>query len=237
MEHYSLRNVLSIVVILVLVFSYPLSSSKEGELHDNLIYMNNNDLNKTASDITTPTKLPKPNNPFGKNIENVPFETLLNWNKKQIIDYAIQYALNTKSDFLPKNYDAVKVYLDADGIEVIFGEGMKAYDYNGGRRMDKVFLTVRIYKNNKVVTGSEGDMKMTKRDYEILDFVLKSNPYKDEENDIVIEDHSEKDSYNVSLEGEFAVGIYEVNKKTGEWTYITHKRYAGNKGESRKEII
>jgi|GEM_PF-6071992 len=144
--------------------------------------------------------------------------------RKRIIELALEVAKEVGSTMVPSSDTGVKVLGNDKMIRVELARGFRAYTDNGIRTITSITLTVNFDPSPS--TSYEGDDLMTKEDERILSFVLKKMPPNYEYLELTIGDDPSADSYDVSLDGEYALGRHSVDKKTGEWTYITHKHYA-----------
>lgn len=160
--------------------------------------------------------------------EEVPFDVLSSWSRRQIAEYAIKYMEPEKSDFMPNSAESVKVYRRKDGesIKVELGKGLKAYDDQAGvRRIDPVSVGIEFMKGGGTQYSSEGDMKLTDDDKRIVKFVMEKAPLEVNEDNIVIINENKNNYYEVYYHTESARTDYRVDKSTGDWAYISHKQF------------
>ena len=158
--------------------------------------------------------------------------------RKKIIELAKEAAREAGSRMVPKDDQDVKVLVGNRDIKVILAKGFRAYTDGGARVITSLTLQVS-YQDASPCISWEGDDLMTEADKKVLDLVLGSMPLNYEYRDITITDDpaQDKDRYLVSLEGTYAMGRHSVNKKTGEWTYVTHKHYARDYDSEATEYV
>jgi hypothetical protein len=158
--------------------------------------------------------------------------------RKKIIEKAKEAAREAGSRMVPEDDQDIKVLVGNRYIKVILAKGFRAYTDGGARVITSLALQVNYHDGSPSVSF-EGDDIMTEADKKVLDLVLGSMPSNYEYRDISITDDpaQDPDRYLVSLEGTDAMGRHTVDKKTGEWSYVTHKHYARDYDAEATEYV
>jgi hypothetical protein len=175
--------------------------------------------------------------PFGGRPPSEPLkvEELKKLGRKRIIEMAVEAAQDTGSTMIPKDFKDVKVLVGMDDVVVELARGMRAYSDRGERRIESLTVQVR-FNDSGPCTSYEGKDLMTDEDKRVLEFVLKKMPPNYTYISLTIIDKTKEnpDAYTVELSDKHTMGRHTVDKKTGEWTYVTHKHYArGHADEDR----
>jgi len=158
--------------------------------------------------------------------------------RKKIIEMAKEAAREAGSRMVPLDDKEVKVMVGKREIRVFLAKGFRAYT-DGGTRVITSLTLVVSYQDESPCISWEGDDLMTAEDQKVLKLVLGSMPKNYEYEGITITDNpsQDKDRFLVELDGTDAMGRHTVDKKTGEWTYVTHKHYARDFDAEAKEYV
>ena len=151
--------------------------------------------------------------------------------RKKIIELAKEKALEAGSHMVPADEKGVQVLVGKDSILVSLSKGYRAYTDGQDRVIVTIMLQVRFQDHGPTVSH-EGDDILTDADRMTLEFVLKKIPQNYQYTGLSIVDNPQNDPNNflVKLDNDNAMGRHSVDRKSGEWTYITHKHYARTKG-------
>jgi len=158
--------------------------------------------------------------------------------RKKLIEMAKAAARETGSRMVPDDDQGVKVLVGKRDIKVLLAKGFRAYTDGGARVITSLTLQVS-YQDESPCISWEGDDLMTAEDERVLKLVLGSMSKNYEYEGITIKDDpsQDKDRFLVELDGIDAMGRHTVDKKTGEWTYVTHKHYARDYNAESKEYV
>jgi hypothetical protein len=147
--------------------------------------------------------------------------------RKKLIEMAKEAAREAGSRMVPEDNKDIKVMVGPREIRVLLAKGFRAYTDGSARVITSLTLVVS-YQDVSPCISWEGDDLMTAEDEKVLKLVLGSMPKNYEYEGITIKDDpsQEKDGFLVELDGTDAMGRHTVDKKTGLWSYVTHKHYA-----------
>jgi hypothetical protein len=165
-------------------------------------------------------------------LKPLPVEELKKLGRKKMIELAVEAARDAGSTMIPKDFKDVKVLVGEKDVLVILAKGLRAYTTDSNaRRIESLAVQVRFNDSGPCISY-EGDDLMTDADEKVLKLVLRKIPPNYTYERITIIDNPAEDpkSYLVELEGEHTMGRHNVDRKTGEWTYVTHKHFACGHG-------
>lgn len=145
--------------------------------------------------------------------------------RKKIIEMAKEAAKDAGSTMVPSDDKGIRVLMDQRYIIVELAKGFRAYSDEKIRIITSLTVQVTFHEGSPTISY-EGNDIMTDADKAVLDFVLKSMPPNYRYESITIKDDPADSKFLVEIDLETTMGRHSVDKKTGEWTYITHKHYA-----------